>query len=182
MQEITCFLSQPQDPLANLKWQLHARAAWITPDLNSEAIVHDLLHQYSVEACLLDQVSGEISSRTCYFEKSWCWFSAMKITIYIKYLGCFFSLWFQRYYMFMSLKGGNIQETNTRIIEFLLFLKLVCSLCNIAQIFSHVIKCSSKVWVHSLMGQSNFNNPYFWTLQLVPNLLLKLHFEEHAYT
>lgn len=90
MQEITCFLSQPQDPLANLKWQLHARAAWITPDLNSEAIVHDLSHQYSVEACLLDQVSGEISSRTCYFEKSWCWFSAMKITIYIKYLGCFF--------------------------------------------------------------------------------------------
>ena len=27
VQEITCFLSQPQDPLADLEWQPHAQAS-----------------------------------------------------------------------------------------------------------------------------------------------------------
>lgn len=49
-------MSQPRDSLAKLKWQLHAGAAWIIPDLNSEAMVYDLLHQCLIEACLLDKV------------------------------------------------------------------------------------------------------------------------------
>lgn len=62
MQEISCFLSQPQDPVASLEWQLRAQASWIiTYPKDSETIVHDLLHQYSIGTCLLDKVSGEIS-------------------------------------------------------------------------------------------------------------------------
>lgn len=48
-------------PVSKLERQLHAGAAWIIPDLNSEAIVHNLLHQRSIEVCLLDKVSGEKS-------------------------------------------------------------------------------------------------------------------------
>ena len=53
MQEITCFLSQPQKPFANLKWQPHAGAS---ADLNSEAVVHSLLYPHPIEACLPDKV------------------------------------------------------------------------------------------------------------------------------
>lgn len=60
MQETRSFLSQPQNPFINVKWQLPAGASWIIPDLNSEAVVQDFLHPYSIEACLLDKGSGEI--------------------------------------------------------------------------------------------------------------------------